>query len=176
MTAAIKTDLRNEIRRVLRDVIEWAVQPDDTGNTLTAVAINYEKVSAKSNRSNERANQMMDFPGLIISSPRRTVIPPNEGDNERDMWHYQFLIQLVDMDQWDTENRVATWEKWIEQIVSYFNFHCFGMEELAQKTVFALATAEEVQDVDEKMWSRHSQFIAGVLIQVRVLQHRGVIA
>ena len=176
MSSAIKTDLRNEVVRVLKGVLTFEVQPDDTGRTIVEDAVQFQKVNAKTGRSNEKTNQMMDFPGLLVSAPRRTVIPPSEGDNERDLWHYQILIQLVDMDQWDVENRVASWDKWIEQIASYFNFQCFGMEELATKTVFALCTANEVSDIDEKMWVKHSEFIAGIMLEVRVLQHRGVIA
>jgi hypothetical protein len=173
MSTAIKTDIRDEVLRALKVAMAFAVQPDDTGETISEYAIVIQKVNAKVG-----TNQLADFPGLIVSMPRQTVIPPGDGENNSDMWHYQVLIQLLDRDLWDIENRVASWDKWIEQIASYFNFNDLtaGSSDLASKVTWALCTARQVSDIDEKMWIKSSEFIAGVMLEVQVLQHRGVIA
>lgn len=173
MSTAIKTDIRDEVLRALKVAMAFSVQPDDTGETISEYAIVIQKVNAKVG-----TNQLADFPGLIVSMPRQTVIPPGDGENNSDMWHYQVLIQLLDRDLWDIENRVASWDKWIEQIASYFNFNDLtaGSSDLASKVTWALCTARQVSDIDEKMWIKSSEFIAGVMLEVQVLQHRGVIA
>ena len=178
MSTAIKTDIRDEVLRALKVALAFAVQPDDTGETISREAIVTQKVNAKMSRSHEKTNQLADFPGLIVSMPRQTVIPPGDGENNSDMWHYQVLIQLLDRDLWDIENRVASWDKWIEQIASYFNFNDLtaGSSDLASKVTWALCTARQVSDIDEKMWIKSSGFIAGVMLEIQVLQHRGVVA
>ena len=178
MSTAIKTEIRDEVLRALKDALVFAVQPDDTGSTIREDAIIIQKTGAKANRSHAKSDQMVDFPGLLVSMPRQTVIPPGEGENNRDMWHYQVMIQLIDMDQWDVENRVASWDKWIEQIASYFNYNDLtgGSADLASKVTWALCTARSVSDIDEKVWAKSSEFIAGVMLEIQVLQHRGVIA
>ena len=177
-TTAIKTDIRDEVLRALKDALVFAVQPDDTGETISEDAIVIQKTSTKADRSHAKSGQLQDYPGLIVSMPRQTAIPPGEGENNSDMWHYQTLIQLIDRDLWDVENRLATWDKWVEQIASYFNFNDLtaGSVDLASKVTWALCTARQVTDIDEKAWVKHSNFIAGVLLETQCLQHRGVIA
>lgn len=179
MTAvtAIKTDLRNEILRILRSDITYQVQDADVaGSTILATSIVFQKVRLQVSRSFEMANQMMDLPGLLVCQPLRTTVPPAEGVNERDWWHYHWLVQLIDNDLWDNDDRIGTWDKWMEQIMSAFMFSCLNGVVTLPKGQVICSTATGVQDVDERRWVRDGRFISGVEIEVRVQQPRGIIA
>jgi hypothetical protein len=84
------------------------------------------------------------------------------------------LVQLVDSDLWSQSDRLATWDRWIEQILSAFMFNGLNGVIALPKGQVMTTTAIEIQDIDERRWIRDSKFIAGVEITVRVLQPRGI--
>lgn len=174
-TTSIKTDLRNYIVWVLQNQITWEVQDTDKYKTIVPSAIVVQKTRAQINRKDLQTNQLTDVPGLLICNPFRTAIPPEAGTNERDLWTYLFLVQLVDSDLWSQSDRLATWDRWIEQILSAFMFNGLNGVISLPKGQVMTTTAIEIQDIDERRWIRDSKFIAGVEITVRVLQPRGII-
>ena len=174
---AIKTAVRAEIMRALREDINYQVQDGDGGTTLKPTAIIWRYTRAQKDRPFARAQQLMDVPGLVVSEPFRVMTDTVNATNERDLWHYNFMIQLVDNDLWEYAGRIATWDKWMEQIVSAFHYSSLPN---AAVTLPAgqiwWATATEVQSVDETVWVKEGKFITGIELEVRVSQPRGVIA
>jgi len=175
-TFAIATDVREEIIGILKDrtVMTFQVQDGDQGKPLEPTAIVFRKTTAKVKREGYEDNSELDTPGLVVSETRSTDMPPSQGDNERDLWHYFVLIQLIDSDVWDNQDRIRTWDKWIEQIASYFNFWCPQAVQIPFAQGFA--TASPVEEIDQKRWVKAANFIAGVEIHIRMLQPRGIIA
>lgn len=174
--AGIKTLLRNEIVRVLQQDIPFQVQASDINANILPAAVVIQKTRAQRNRQDIQENQLMDLPGLIVCSPLRTPVPPTEGTNERDWWHYFFLIQLVDRDLWSNTDRLGTWDKWVEQIISAFMFKCFDTVVTLPAAQTITTCASGVQDIDETRWVREDTFISGVTLEIRMMQPRGIIA
>jgi hypothetical protein len=174
-TLAISTDIREEIISLLQNrvVFPFQVQDGDHGSPIVPSAVIYHKTTAQNKREDYPDNTEVDTPGLLVSETRSTLMNPPEGDNERDLWHYFILVQLVDTDLWDNADRVRTWDKWIEQIASYFNFWC--PTTVAPPHAQGFATASPVSQIDQNRWVRSANFIMGVEIHVRLLQPRGVI-
>lgn len=173
--SAIKTDVRNEIIRILQQDIPYQTDPNDLGAPIDPSAIVFQKTRVTKNREDVQENQLTDMPGLIVSHPLRTMIPPDEGEVGRDLWHYYWLVQLVDKDDWSDSDRENSWNKWLEQICSMFMFHCLnGVVQLPQGMVQCVV-AHIVQDIDETRWVKEGNFIAGIELHVRVRQPRGVI-
>lgn len=169
---AVKTYLRREILRTLKEDVSFVVVEGDTGKPISPAAIKLQKTSARKNRSNELSNQFAEYPGLILSSPRTTNLPPSEGDNARDLWVYRWVVQLIDRDGWDQENRLASWERWIEQVVSQLNFNPLCNAIPAGVAFNIVTNCTIVDDIDERQWLKDSEFVSGVLIEVRAQQTR----
>lgn len=174
VTTAIKTDLRLEILRILRQDINYQVQAGDGGDIIQPTSVLYQKTRLQKSRSFEQANQQLDYPGIIVCDPRRTVISQTEGTNERDLWHYNWMIQIVDKDLWNDEDRIATWERWVEQIVSALIYTQINEVVQLPKGQIQFTFATPVNDIDESEWIRDSQFITGIEVEVGVLQPRGI--
>jgi len=172
---AIETDLQNELLRVLKEDIDYKVQDGDEGDVIVADAISYKRTPAAKNRSFEQSNQLQDVPGLIVSQPFHGIVDEGGGTNERDLWHYMWLIQLIDADLWDAPGRLATWAKWVEQIVSSMMFNCFSAVVQLPKGQIWWSRATPVDDVDENIWVKDAKFIRGIMVEIKVLQPRGFI-
>lgn len=173
---AIKTDLRRELLRILKEDINYKVQENDGGDIIEPTAIMYQKTRLQKSRSFEQSNQNVDYPGLILCDPKRGATREDGGTNERDLWVYDFMIQLVDKDMWDDELRSATWDKWAEQIVSAIQYSQMNSAVTLPKGQIWWAAATEVSHIDETSWVRDAQFINGIEVNIKVLQPRGIIA
>lgn len=173
---AIKTDIRNEILRILKEDINYQVQDGDGGKTIVPTAIIYQPTRAQKNREFTKSNQLTDVPGLLLCEPMRTQVDEPGGTNERDLWHYRWLVQLIDNPNWEQPGRIATWDKWNEQVMSAFMFAIFdGVVTLPKGQVW-WSRASGLNDIDENIWVRDGKFISGVEIEVKVLQPRGIVA
>lgn len=178
MTAvpAIKTDLRRELVRALQQDIVFQVQAGDDGDIVKMESIVFQKTRLQRNREFEKSNQELDFPAIVVCEPIRDSVLPTEWTMGADLWHYRYLIQISDKaDLWAAEDRIATWEKWTEQIISYLQFSCLNEIVQLPKGQIVAATATPVQAIDETMWIKDSQFISGIDVEVRVAQPRGLI-
>ena len=174
-TLAIKTILRREIMRILQEDLTFSVLGEDSGKPISPKNVIFQKTRVQRSRSHEKANQLLDLPALVISSAIASTTLETGGTNNNDLWVYRWLVQLLDKDFWSQENRIATWEKWGEQIVSYFMFAGMnGVVTLPQGEIW-WSNATEVEGVDEKSWIAESDFIKGWEITVKVLQPRGII-
>lgn len=171
---AIRTALRNEILRTLRKDITFLCSPNDRNRPIVEGAIIQQKVRAQQGREFERQQQMIDIPGLLVCEPFRTPIPPNEGTNERDVWYYHFLVQLIDADLWSNTDRRESWDRWQEQILEAFMFNPLDVIAIPRGQV-KCSTVSIIQDIDESRWIRDGKFISGIEIEVQVLQPRGLI-
>jgi len=171
---AIRTDLREEILRILREDITFEVAPGDVNVTIVPKSIVYQKTQAQINRSDYQSNQMTDVPGLLLCNPKSTDFSETDGTNERDVWTYHWLIQLIDVDLWNDLDRQDTWERWIEQIMSAFEFNCLQDTVVLPKGQVKFACATAVRDIDERRWVRDDKFISGIEIRIQVLQPRGI--
>lgn len=174
-TTSIKTDLLNELLRMLREDINYEVQGGDGGEILNRDAILWQKTRLQKSRSFERANQTVDYPGLLVCDPNRGATLEEGGTNERDLWVYNFMIQLVDRDLWEHEGRVETWRRWIEQIIAAIMFSQLNNVVVLPKGQVWWAAATAVSDIDETSWVKDAQFISGVDVKITVLQPRGII-
>lgn len=173
---AINTTLRREIMRILQRDITWQVQAGDTGDTIAASSVIYQKTRAQANRQFIKSNQLTDLPGIIVCEPFHIPLVPSEGTNELDLWHYMWLLQLIDKDLWDNDERIATWDKWVEQMISAFNFNSMGGVITLPTGQVQTATSTGLSDIDERMWIKSSSFVSGVQVTISVLQPRGIIA
>jgi len=171
---AIKTDIRDEILRILKEDLTYQVQDGDDGRIIDPDFIKYQPTRVQKNRDFVQTNQLTDVPGLLLSEPLMTTVDESGGTNERDLWHYRWMIQLLDEPLWDTPSRIATWDKWIEQVCSALQFNCLGGVVTLPKGQVWWAKATPVQDIDENMWVRSSMFVMGVQVEVKVLQPRGI--
>ena len=176
-TPAIKTILRNTIIADLQ-AITWQVQDGDTGDIIQPTSIVFQKTKAQISREFDQNNALNDMPGLLISEPFRTDVPVSEGTIGTDWWTYEFLVQLLDTDDWDPDDRQATWEKWIQQIISAFRWNTTTFDTAISaistsigKLISVVATG--VSDVDQSRWVKTGNFIAGVLVTIRVSQPYG---
>lgn len=173
---AIKTDIRNEILRSLQSDITFLCSPNDANAPILPTSIIRQKIRAQPGREDSYENQMMDMPGLILCSPKRLSLPVNGGQNNQDLWIYTWMVQLVDRDLWDSTDRLDSWEKWVEQIISAFHFNQMNTVIPISKGNLLCSTATGVSDIDQNQWIREGNFIAGVEIEAQVLQPRGIIA
>ena len=173
---AIKTDVRNEIIRILQQDIVFLVSPNDVNLTIAPTAVVFQKSRAQINRLDVQENQLTDMPGLIVSQPKRMGIPLGEGEVAHDWWQYHYLIQLVDRDMWDSDDRIQSWDKWIEQIASKFMDPCaLGNAFSLPKGQLMIGFVAVIEDVDQVRWVRESNFIMGVEVEVIVSQVRGTV-
>lgn len=172
---AIITQLRDEIVRTLQDDIEFICAPTDINKPILPSSVILQKIQAQRGREYAEQNQMMDVPGLIVCDPFRTPIPPDQGTNERDVWYYHFLIQLVDVDLWSDTDRRESWDRWLEQIMEAFMFNQLNSVIALPRGQVKCSTASRIQDIDQSRWVRDGKFIAGIEIEVQVLQPRGLI-
>ena len=172
---AVKTDLRNEILRTLRQDIVFQCSPNDQNAPISASAIILQKTDAQINREDVISNQLTDLPGLLLCSPRKMEVPSNSGLNNKDTWIYNWMIQLIDADLWSNTDRLDSWERWIEQIISAFNFNQMNSVIPLTKGDVLCSFASGVHDVDQSMWVRDGKFVSGVHIEVQVLQKRGIV-
>ena len=173
MSLAVKTILRREIIRILQEEIEFYVTEGDTGETITSETVFFQKTTKS--RSFESTRQLADFPCLLVEGSSGTEISVPLGENSRDIWTHKFLVQILDKDMWDNENRQATWDKWQEQIASYFHFHQFDGLLYESQGCSVNCSAIPTDDIDEKLWVTHGMFVMGVIISVDVVQLRGLI-
>ena len=173
---SIKSDLRNEIIRILQEDINYQVQDGDGGTNLLPAAIVYRPTRAKQSRSFEVSQQLMDMPGIIVTEPSKTLVERENGTVNQDLWHYRWMIQLVDKDLWASPGRIATWQKWTEQIMSAFNYSGMNGVVVYPKGEIWWCNATQTDDIDEKAWIQDGNYITGVELEVKVLQPRGIIA
>lgn len=172
---AIGTTMLNEILRILREDIPFQVQDGDDETELLSDNVIYQPTRVQKQRPINKMEQLIDFPGLVVSEPLRTSVLTTGGTNERDEWHYLWLVQLIDQDLWENPGRIATWRKWVEQIMSAFMFTCLNGVLTPPTGQVKFTSATEVQNIDESMWIRHGNFIVGIEIEVQILQPRGII-
>lgn len=172
---AIKSTLRDEILRILQQDIVYQVQDGDVGQPIKPTSVAYRKTRVQVSRPFELKNQNTDMPGLVVSESLMTGLRQTGGTNERDVWPYEWLIQLIDQDLFDNVGRIATWDKWIEQIMSVFQFSQMNGVVVPPTGQVKCATAIEVKDIDEKKWVREGNFIAGIQLTIEMLQPRGKI-
>lgn len=170
---AIKDDLRNELLRILKEDINYQVQDGDGGNNLVPDAIVYRPTKAKQSRSFEVSQQLMDMPGIIVTEPSSTLVERENGTVNQDLWHYFWLLQLVDKDLWESPGRIATWQKWTEQIISILNFSGLNGVVMYPKGEIWWCNATQADDIDEKSWIKDGNFISGIELEIKVLQPRG---
>lgn len=174
--SAIKTDVRNEIIRILQQDIVFLTSLNDVAATIAPTAILFQKDKIQINRADVQENQLTDMPGLIISQPKRMEIPLNEGEVAHDWWHYHYLIQLIDRDMWDSDDRIQSWDKWIEQIASKFMDPCaIGNAVSLPKGQLMIGLVAVIEEIDQVRWVREGNFIMGVEVQVIVSQVRGTV-
>ena len=173
-STAICTDLRREILRILQEDITYQVQDDDGGSSPELTSITFQKTRLQKSRRYEEVNQTLDYPAIILCEPLSLFVREEGGTNEEDLWRYRWLVQIVDKDLWEEEGRIATWEKWREQIVSALMFSNLNSVVERPKGEIWWSNASPISDLDESTWIKDAQFISGIEISVKVLQPRGI--
>lgn len=171
---AAKTKLRNEILRIMREDLVFEVIDGDSGVGVDPNNIHIHKEVR--NRAFESNRQFEEYPSIAIVASTQTQISPDAGESDSDLWIHQWLIQILDADLWDNDNRIATWEKWQEQIAS--KFHYYSFDDILQWPAGCVkrSLAQPVDDIDEKLWVRHGKFVMGIVITVETLQSRGTVS
>lgn len=159
-----------EIQRVLRTEITFNSIGEDGSLSISQDAIAIRKYKAPKPGSPAEISEVE--PGLIIS-PGRCVRPPMEGTNAQDEADYTVFIQIIDKDYDNQFHNLRTHLKWQEQIVKLMN-HWFASHQICNPNDCVRDNVATGFDVgDEKMFVRHQNFVAGVMVVINAWEGRG---
>lgn len=149
----------------------WNPVADEAIGNIHSDAIVIRKPMMAAKESETRLPHIRT-PGLVITPPKTISTPMELGTNSRDDILYHILVQLVDSDNGDRERGLATYIDWIERIRKAFNCHSFTNVPVEVGCGNGYATTTDT--VDEKLWSRESLFVSGVVVTVRSRETRGI--
>jgi len=162
MADAILWQLLEACQLKLRQEVSFQSQGNDSVDSIDDEDIVIRKVSVR-----DEWNDNPNLPAVIISVPHTVSSNSASGENNRDDVTYPVLFQIVNSDYGDRVSRFRTYLKWQEQIAK-----CFRNQPLADPCEVWGTQSDSVDSVDEKLWVRHEQFVAGVEIRFHSLETR----
>jgi hypothetical protein len=167
MTNAVLWQLVEACQEKLRQELSFEAEGDDQIAPIEDEAIVIRKVAV---RQREEDTDYVDenLPGILISLPGRVVWDSTAGENGRDEGVYPVLFQIIDKDYGDPEIGLRTHLKWQEQISRLFR-----SQPLSDPCEVFGTEVVNVDNVDERLWTRHNLFVAGVEVRFRTLEPRG---
>jgi len=169
MTGSYRMAIMQEILRALRQDVTFSPVAPDRCDPIKPSSIVFRKVAVKTREINQENKFDPVFPGIILSTPYSEPFDPGKGEVAHDAYVYHFLAQIVDSDNWDLEANLQTYWKWQEQVCRLFQFNCMSRIDAPH----VLSRAVNVDVVDEKIWLREQNFVAGIHITVEVWMTRG---
>jgi hypothetical protein len=166
MADAVLWQLLDHCQEVLRDT---RFEPQGT-DSVSAIKDNniYFKKSSVQQPDDEKQFTHDGTPGIIITVPKTVTSQSSAGDNTRDRIEYPILFQIIDQDYREPVKNLRTYLKWQEQIVRLFH-----NQPISDPCEVYGTEAAMVDVVDEKIWSVHDMFVAGVEIRFLSLETRG---
>lgn len=171
---SIRGIIKDELLRAAREDLTFTpVEGDDVGPILPE-SIEYSRNKAGGKNQEFDPDTSIAVPGLILSAPK-IYLPPSEGHCNQDDWHYHWLWQIVDAETGHPDANQETYWRWQEQLAAYFNFNKINDVVNETRGCVVTCTAQMVNDLDEKTWSRSRMFIAGVIVDTIIRQNRGIV-
>lgn len=172
MADAVLWQILEAVRDGMMNDLVFDPMGDDPVKAIDrANAIKIRKVVEGKEHAKGYANELL--PGILISPPLTVECDPSEGTNQRDDVTYRVLVQIIARDNETKDMNLRTYLKWQEQIRKYFNQRGLAAVQNAEGIVNRVL-ATQVDVVDERYWTRHRAFVAGVVLEIISREPRGV--
>lgn len=170
--SAVRYQVLQEILRILRKDMSFVIDPIDNGfvDPIIPVAIQYRKISGERDTNQARTAEIL--PGIFVSTPLQEPFPEEAGTNEQDEYRWRFLVQIIDSDNHEPSQNIASYFLWQEQICTKFQFKDMTKSGNVSATR-CLANASSVDVVDERYWVKEENFKSGILLTIRTWLSRG---
>jgi hypothetical protein len=104
-----------------------------------------------------------DVPGIVLSRTRYNL-PPMEGTNREDDWHFQWRIQLIGQGTGDPTDGDDSFSLWQEQIADWFHYTRIldVLNGAGFDHNFTIASLED--DMEQKLWTKERFFAAAIVL------------
>lgn len=146
---------------------KFGVKGTDNVRSIDSDAIVLRKLS-RDNKNSQR-HSADKTPGMVITPGNRVVMDPEAGEVGRDDIVYPILIQIIDRDSGDNINGLRTYLFWQEQVARFFR-----NASLSNVTENYINYIAAVDNIDERQWVRHQNFINGIILHVMTREERGI--
>ena len=155
----------------LRNDLSFQPQGGDSAQAIDTQAIVIRKYGF--GRPDEGMFQSERRPGIIISPPSSVVMNPEAGENDRDDVEYPVLFQIIDSDSArDRQANLRTYVKWQEQVARYFRNQ--SLTDSGGNCLAWISYVSSLDNIDERVWVRHPNFVSGVLVRFVSRETRGI--
>lgn len=175
--SAVRYQILKEIIRILQEEVSWEIDADvDAGiaSPLPTQNILIQKVQLE--RDTNKGQTAKNFPMCLVCCPFSEPFQPSAGETAHDIYPYSFLLQIIDSDNYQYTDKLATYWLWQQNVTRKFQFKCLtdsgNIDVVPTGSYFIQSIAANCDVVDERYWIRDANFKAGIKLVVNTFMTR----
>lgn len=168
--SSFRQRILDEILRVMREDMRFEPVGGDDIAAIKPAAIFFRRLPAPGQGIYQPLN-LEESPCIVVTGPK-VRIPPNEGENYKDDWYFDWMIQICTKSLGNTGKNQDTVWKWQEDVADQFNFFWLNDVINDARGCVREGYVTMIDDVDEKQWARATSFAAGVMVTTIVRKKR----